>query len=71
MLLWQSPRAILEKYVGFNNDRDAPEWTHWAQSTREFQQPKASFADLFVRMAVWDENKLQVCCVIVYRGKIN
>jgi hypothetical protein len=66
MLLWQSPRAVLEKFVGFSNDPDAPEWTRWVHSILEFQQPKASFADLFVRMAAWDENKVQVCCVTVH-----
>jgi hypothetical protein len=56
----QSPQAILERFVGSHNAIDAPEWTRWTQSTLEFQQPKATFIELFIRMAEWDNNKRQV-----------
>jgi hypothetical protein len=51
-----SPRVILESYVGPNNTLHAPEWTRWAKPTLEFQQPKRTFAALFLRFAALKEN---------------
>jgi hypothetical protein len=60
LFLSQSPRAILEYFVGSHDAINAPEWTCWARPTLEFQQPKATFVALFIRMAEWDSNKRQV-----------
>lgn len=57
LFLRKSPRALLERFTGFNNALDAPEWTRWDKPTLEFQQPKATFAAIFIRMAGWNENK--------------
>ena len=59
--LRKSPRATLGRFVGFKEDGCAPDWTRWTRPTLEFQQPKATFAELFVRMATWEVNALQVC----------
>ena len=61
LFLRKSPRAILDQFVGFKEDGYAPEWTRWTQPTLEFQQPEATFADLFVQMATWDVNAIWVC----------
>lgn len=58
--LSQSPQAVLERFIGSRDAIDAPEWTRWTRSTLEFQQPKATFIELFIRMAEWDNNKKQV-----------
>lgn len=58
--LSQSPQATLERFVGSRDAINAPEWIRWAQPTLEFQQPKATFVALFIRMAEWDNNKRQV-----------
>jgi hypothetical protein len=62
LLLRQSPRAVLERFVGSSSDRIAPDWTRWPHPAVEFQQPKANFANLFVHMAMWEENMVQVRC---------
>ncbi|KIM73712.1 hypothetical protein PILCRDRAFT_828847 [Piloderma croceum F 1598] len=59
LLLRQSPRAVLERFVGSSSDRMAPDWTRWPRPAVEFQQPKANFANLFVHMAMWEENMVQ------------
>jgi hypothetical protein len=51
-----SPRATLARYVGFKEDLDAPVWTRWDKSIVTFDQPRGSFADLFARMAAWEDN---------------
>lgn len=57
LFLRSSPRALLERFVGSNNAIHAPEWTRWETSSLEFQQPKRTFAALFVRFAELDENQ--------------
>jgi hypothetical protein len=47
----------LERFVGPNKVIHAPEWTRWKETSRQFQQPKTSFATLFVRIAGWKENR--------------
>jgi hypothetical protein len=61
LFLRKSPRATLGRFVGFKEDGCAPDWTRWTRPTLEFQQPKTTFAELFVRMATWEVNALQVC----------
>jgi hypothetical protein len=56
----KSPRVVLEHFVGSNKALNAPEWTSWSRPMLEFQQPKATFAALFVRMATWDANMATV-----------
>ncbi|KIM78576.1 hypothetical protein PILCRDRAFT_11041 [Piloderma croceum F 1598] len=58
-LACSSPRATLARYVGFSDDLEAPEWTRWGNSILSFRQPKGSFADLFARMATWEENRMK------------
>jgi hypothetical protein len=60
LFLRTSPQAILEQFSGSSEAIDAPEWTRWGRPTLEFQQPKATFAALFLRMADWTENQSQV-----------
>lgn len=43
--------------MGSPHALNAPEWTHWTHPTLRFQQPRASFAALFGRMAMWDVNR--------------
>lgn len=52
-----SPLAVLEVFEGSKYALNAPEWTQWNRSTLQFQQPRASFAALFARMAQWDVNR--------------
>jgi hypothetical protein len=60
MLLYISPRALLERFVGSSQALDAPAWTAWTQPSLEFEQLRATFTELFVRMADWEINKIQV-----------
>lgn len=48
---------MLEIFEGSKHAIDAPEWTQWTRPTLQFQQPRASFAALFGRMALWDVNR--------------
>ena len=52
-----SPLAVLEVFEGSKHALNAPEWTQWNCPTLQFQQPRASFAALFARMAQWDVNQ--------------
>lgn len=56
-----SPRATLDRFLGSKSAIDAPEWAQWTASTTTFQQPRASFATLFTRMAMWPVNASEVC----------
>jgi hypothetical protein len=58
----KSPRIILEQFFGFRDSIAAPEWTS-RQERLEFQQPKATFADLVSKMASWDVNQRVVSCL--------
>lgn len=60
IFMLNSPRALLDRFVGSSHAVDAPEWTQWTTPIRVFQQPKMTFAALFVRMATWDLNRDQV-----------
>ena len=55
-----SPTAVLDCFVGNAQDVDAPEWTRESMHEHVFVQPRASFADLFARLALSDENLSQV-----------
>src|ERR1700683_2264547 len=66
VFLRKSPRALLERFTGFNNVLNTPEWTRWTHPILEFQQPRASFADLFVRMATWEGNKDEGCYLPIF-----
>ena len=48
---------MLEIFIGSKHALNAPEWTQWSCPTPQFQQPRASFAALFGRMALWDVNR--------------
>ncbi|KII85388.1 hypothetical protein PLICRDRAFT_31629 [Plicaturopsis crispa FD-325 SS-3] len=58
--LQESPRAVLERFTGIDTDKTAPDWVNWQSPTLEFYQPTALFADLFVRVAMWEHNMSQV-----------
>lgn len=52
-----SPRAILARYVGWQEDWDVPEWVQRREGvTLDFRQPRASVAALFVNLALSKEN---------------
>jgi hypothetical protein len=55
-----SPRIVLQRFAGTKDDIDAPEWTSWTSPTLEFQQPRATFAVLFLQMANWEVNRVRV-----------
>ena len=61
-----SPLAVLEIFEGSRDAIDTPEWTQWNCPALQFQQPHASFAALFARMAQWDVNQDEV--IILYHG---
>jgi hypothetical protein len=58
--LRQSPLAILDHYVGHQDDDKAPDWVRRAQSSFFFQCRVAPFANLFTRLASWKVNSDQV-----------
>lgn len=60
-----SPLAVLEIFEGSKNALNAPEWTQWNRPTLQFQQPRASFAALFARMASWDVNRNEVTITLL------
>jgi len=51
----RSPRIVLEQFFGFQDSIAAPEWAS-RRERLEFQQPRATFAELFWKMASWDAN---------------
>lgn len=55
-----SPRALLDRFVGSKQAIDAPEWTQWDDPTLKFQQPLATFAALFMKVATWNVNAQNV-----------
>jgi hypothetical protein len=56
----QSPCAILDVFVGSENDTTAPEWMHWSKPSLIFQHRTASFAELFINAATSRFNAEQV-----------
>ncbi|KZP29537.1 hypothetical protein FIBSPDRAFT_946805 [Athelia psychrophila] len=56
-LIIYSPRVIVDEYVGYPSDLVAPEWTRRTPNTLQFQQPRAAFADIFLRLAVNKYNR--------------
>ncbi|KZP08493.1 hypothetical protein FIBSPDRAFT_964742 [Athelia psychrophila] len=56
-LIVHSPRIIVDKFVGYPSDHAAPEWTRRTHPTLEFQQPRAAFADIFLRLAINKHNR--------------
>lgn len=56
---------MLEVFEGSKYALDAPEWTQWTRRTLRFQQPRASFAALFARMALWDVNRNEVTIILL------
>ena len=58
--LQQSPLATLDRYVGHQDDGNAPEWVRRARSSIVFQYQAAPFAKLFTRLATWKVNSDQV-----------
>ena len=59
-----SPRAILDRFVGPNDAIHAPEWAQWEEISLEFQQPKRTFAALFMHFAASDDNQRIVRAII-------
>jgi hypothetical protein len=51
---------VLEEFHGAKGAIDAPDWTAWESPRLEFQQPRASFAVLFLQMATWEVNQSRV-----------
>ncbi|KZP09806.1 hypothetical protein FIBSPDRAFT_900225 [Athelia psychrophila] len=54
-----SPRIVLEQFVGNNQALNAPVWTRSKDSMPQFQQPIDTFMPLFLRMSEWIENHRQ------------
>jgi hypothetical protein len=52
----KSPRAVLEQYVGFPGEIDAPDWVQWNKSTLDFYQPRVVLAETFVQLSTLKEN---------------
>lgn len=50
-LVYQSPRVVVDQYIGYRTDHLAPEWTRRTTQTFEFQQLRVAFADIFLRLA--------------------
>jgi hypothetical protein len=69
MNMRNSPRVILDVYLGSPHDLAAPEWMRWATPTLEFFQPRGSFAELFTRMSTWRYNQREVCTVLALVSK--
>ncbi|KZP21907.1 hypothetical protein FIBSPDRAFT_953243 [Athelia psychrophila] len=51
-LVYQSPRTVVDQYIGYPDERRAPEWTRRANKIFEFQQPRATFVHIFLRLAL-------------------
>ncbi|KZT65840.1 hypothetical protein DAEQUDRAFT_497378 [Daedalea quercina L-15889] len=48
-------RIVLDRYQGWSDSLEAPEWTRWASGqTTAFRQRKSSLADV-VRNALWED----------------
>lgn len=60
LFLRTSPRVILDRFIGSREALEAPLWARWSEPSLEFQQPKSTFAALFIRMATWELNSEQV-----------
>jgi hypothetical protein len=58
--LRQSPSAMLDLFVGYPGDHDAPQWMRWATSSIFFTDKTASFARVFKEIAVWKVNSDKV-----------
>lgn len=58
----KAPRSLFDRFCRSNQETLAPLWTRWSTHfwVLEFQQPTATFAKLFARMASWEFNKDQV-----------
>jgi len=51
--LRQSPRATLDRFVGYKDAPDAPDWMQWSEPSAIFQQRADFFSKLFKKMASW------------------
>lgn len=58
--LSQSPWAILDRFVGHPDERNAPHWTRWATPTACFIHRMASFVKIFRELASCKVNSDQV-----------
>lgn len=58
-LIIHRPRVIVDKYVGYPSDRVAPQWTRRTPNTLQFQQPRAAFADIFLKLSINKYNRRQ------------
>jgi hypothetical protein len=52
----QSPRAVLDRFLGNQYARNAPKWTQWTQSSVIFKYRTMSFARLFLQIATSEAN---------------
>lgn len=56
-----SPLVTLGYYEGLNSDPESPEWTHLhAGWPIRFRQPQGAMAEVFHKLAFWNENSM-VC----------
>jgi len=51
---------MLDLFVAYPEDHDAPQWMQWAMSSISFTDKTASFARVFKEMAVWKVNSDKV-----------
>ncbi|KIM80088.1 hypothetical protein PILCRDRAFT_544114 [Piloderma croceum F 1598] len=52
----QSPRAILDQFVGWPGQNDAPQWVRWPYCSVFFQQSTAAAVKLFKELSTWSVN---------------
>lgn len=51
-LIYQSPRAVVDQYIGYPDEHRAPEWTRRTTKAFEFRQPRVGFVHIFLRLAL-------------------
>ncbi|PBK68530.1 hypothetical protein ARMSODRAFT_975930 [Armillaria solidipes] len=54
--LLDSPRTMVDEFVGSPDDADVPQWVTREKTWVMFRQKQGRFALLFVSMAVWEYN---------------
>jgi hypothetical protein len=61
----KSPRALLEQYIGFPDELDAPDWVTREKSTLDFYQPRVVIAETFARLSTLRGNRHRVSLSVV------
>ena len=59
----RSPRAILDRYIGFPGELTAPDWVDWDKTTLDFYQPRVAMAETFARLStIWVNRRQVIIC---------